>query len=164
MRGLLGRLTRGLTGAGLSGSAPRGCSVAAVSSPPPPSYTLTYAPRQTLKASCSFVSSAVTQAGRGALGAPLHGSAWTMPTMPFAASGTVGANRSTQRAAPGGTRAKTTGIGLRVMNGDVDRAMRKLKRLMIQEGYFRDRDKRKVRGGRGGEARSPRGMTRPLES
>ena len=41
---------------------------------------------------------------------------------------------------------KTTGVGINVGNdGDVDRAMRKLKRIMIDEGIIREQKKRAVR-------------------
>jgi ribosomal protein S21 len=45
----------------------------------------------------------------------------------------------------GGVRTVTKGVGIFVGNdGDVDRAMRKLKRTMIGEGIIREQKKRRV--------------------
>ena len=73
-------------------------------------------------------------------------------TPPFAASGALALAKVTggESAGPsssrlmGGVRMKTTGVGIMVNNGDIDRAMRKLKRTMIVEGIVREQKKRAV--------------------
>lgn len=102
-------------------------------------------------ASFGGVPSAVRAASVGAV-APSSSATQTLTSVGMSAAGVTlkpfaasGAMMGVGASGLGGVRMKTTGVGVIVSGGDVDRAMRKLKRIMIGEGILREQKKRSVR-------------------
>ena len=83
-------------------------------------------------------------AAEGALRAPDRASSFGHPSRGFASFGVL-RNAAPPASRRGQVRGKTKGVGVHVgADGDVDRAMRKLKRVMINEGIERSMKKRLV--------------------
>ena len=83
-------------------------------------------------------------AAEGALRAPDRASSFGHPSRGFASFGVL-RNAAPPASRRGQVRGKTKGVGVHVgADGDVDRAMRKLKRVMINEGIEKNVKKRLV--------------------